>query len=217
MQNECVNICEKIWHKPQSEVQSIIITSRVNRIHVAKSSDEEIRICWNDTKLRKTEIAYKNGVLEISEQSVVAFYEMFALIELGRQKDIYIHIPDNFEGEVVIHSSHEPIYAENVCLLGYVEIESGTGKIQLSDVSGKRLLLNSKHGGIYARGLAVFEKMQATSVTGSLDFLLKDSAVGYDIQAKTEHGSGCLPSNYKRGTIPVTVLSSTGNINIIIR
>jgi len=65
---------KKECHFPLEKVCSIRITSRVNRIHILKNDKEKVSLRWKDTAIRKTEVSCKNGILNVAEQSVVAFY-----------------------------------------------------------------------------------------------------------------------------------------------
>lgn len=178
---------------------------------------EKVSLRWKDTAIRKTEVSCKNGVLNVSEQSVVAFYEMFALIELGREKDVYLYLPDSFEGNLTVHSSHEAVYVSGIHLNGTVKIESETGEIVISESQAENWVLVGRHGGIRADGLCAGKRIKAESVTGTVNILLDDTEQVYAVQANTEHGICSLPNGGNTEGVPVRIVSTSGNINVGIK
>lgn len=205
---------KKECHFPLEKVCSIRITSRVNRIHILGNDKEKISLRWKDTAIRKTEVSCENGVLNVAEQSVVAFYEMFALIELGREKDVYLYLPDSFEGNLTVHSSHEAVYVSGIHLNGTIKIESETGEIVISESQAENWVLVGRHGGIRADGLRAGKNIEAESVTGAMNILLDDSTQIYAVQANTEHGNCRLPEGGNTVGVPVRIVSSSGNISV---
>jgi len=87
---------------PVDSCQSINIESRIFQIQLTGCQGNDVRIRWQDTGVRKVEISESNGRLEIKESDLVTIYGMLGLIELTRDKELIIEIPQAFTGDIKV-------------------------------------------------------------------------------------------------------------------
>ena len=87
---------------PVDSCQSINIESRIFQIQLTGCQGNDVRIRWQDTGVRKVEISESNGRLEIKESDLVTIYGVLGLIELTRDKELIIEIPQAFTGDIKV-------------------------------------------------------------------------------------------------------------------
>lgn len=203
-----------VAHFKPEEVRRLEINSRISRIHVTAGKGDEILAEWHNTTVRKTRASLKGDTLYISEDTIVAFYEVFGLIELGKNKDFYLYLPADYKGDVSICTSHEPVFLTGIHMMGKVKIRTGSGAIELHDIQARAWDIKSDCGSICAERLCAESKIRAETPVGKIDISLVPQIRGYDIHAKTDMGQCIIPQNMGRGEIPVDIVSSTGTINI---
>ncbi|MCR4675392.1 MAG: zinc ribbon domain-containing protein [Lachnospiraceae bacterium] len=170
------------------ELSRIQIKSVVNKIHISLSNDDHIHIAWQDSKLRHTNIVHQGETLYIEEENVVAIMEIFGLIELRQNNDVYIRIPRKFKGTLHIDNTNETVSLDNVEIDGSLEIESVTGAIHLNCCRFNSGILRGKNSKISATSVNPLSHLSCITQTGQIDLSLTGSREEYTIDAQTNHG-----------------------------
>jgi hypothetical protein len=81
-----------------------------------KNDQEQIVLRWKDTNLRELCISICGSELNITDNVKPAVYELLALTELMRERELFLEIPGKYEGDVCVKSINEAIHFKDISL-----------------------------------------------------------------------------------------------------
>lgn len=193
------------------DIHLIHIQCRVCRIQLVGTPGNTIRVNWQDTTLRRMNVCLQDGVLEVKERDRAAIYEVFGLMELSRDKTLFIELPQGFVGDVQMEGTGELVECRQVTINGNLDIHTNTGRVFLSQTRAAQVNVNAAHGSIHANRIASDDSITLASANGEIICEVCGKTEDYTLFCHSQHGR-CRAPNTAHGKKTLRVDSVTGNI-----
>lgn len=198
-----------------NDIHVIHVRCRVCRIHVVGTAGSEIRLRWHDTKLRVLDVQAQDGTLEIRERDRAAIYELFALLEVSRDKEILLELPQTFTGDIRLEAIGETVECSGIRAAGKLELRTQTGAVRLSDSGADTLTIRADHGTIHGQGLFAEKEISMSTVTGSIFCQVQGSEKDYAVFCRSQHGQCRAPQGAPGSDRALRLNSNTGSVTAV--
>lgn len=212
MEND--NNAMKIKDFEIDNINSIKVNCRVSNIMIIGTNQEHITISWFDTRFRKLKFDLQNGELFIKEKDIIAIYGFFGLLELSKNKEIKLEIPNSYKGNIILETTKEGILCNNLAIESQLNITTNTGFVKMNDLVVDTLNIKAEHGNVASENIKVKNEITIRSLTGNICCNIKGKSSDYKMDCKSSHGKCDIKEYCSSGTKIMNVLTNTGNIKI---
>jgi len=201
---------------PADSCQSINIESKIFQIKLTGYQGNDIRIRWQDTGVRKVEISENNGRLDIKESDLVTIYGVLGLIELTRDKELIIEVPQTFAGDIMIHAmGGEHIKLDRIQTGGLLDIQTKTRMTILNAVKADSIRIEAKHsGGIHLSNIGCEQDITLRTAMGAIICGISEPLKNYSVSCYSKRGRCNVPLTNNIGVKTLNAESVSGNISI---
>jgi len=185
--------------------QSINVESKIFQIKLTGYQGNDIRIRWQDTGVRKVEISETGGRLDIRESDLVTIYGVLGLIELTRDKELIIEVPQTFAGDIIIHAmGGEHVKLDRIQTSGLLDIQTKTKMTILNAVKAESIRIETKHsGGIHANNIGCEQDITLRTAMGAIICGISEPPENYSVSCYSKRS---------RCNVPLTNNSGVKNI-----
>lgn len=195
-------------------IQKIQINCRIFKIRVVSCQSGKLELSWIDTSTRSLTVEQQNNELIITDNAAIALYGTLRLIDLKRDAQLLIKVPENYQGIITLQSNEEKIHLTDVKTNGNIGVASNTGEIILEDVETKVIDIRGNNGKINCLAIKATEKIDISSQNGSIDCCINDREENYTIYCKTQNRRCNFPECKGDGEKKLRITSKLGNISV---
>ncbi|MCD8052864.1 MAG: hypothetical protein LUF00_02225 [Lachnospiraceae bacterium] len=134
---------------PADGIRSLNISSKNYRIRIVSGNEESFILRFCNNRFRMLEVTPRGDCLNLSEKMAVTFYEFFRFVELMRENELLVELPQNCETLSIVARTGPTGILVNGVMVQSLQLESGTGEISVyrTDVT-KQLAAFSSAGKI---------------------------------------------------------------------
>lgn len=195
-------------------IQKIQINCRIFKIRVVGCQSSKLELSWSDTFTRSLTVEQQNNELIITDSAAIAFCGTLRLIDLKRDAQLLIKVPENYQGIVTLQSNEEKIHLTDVKTNGNIGVASNTGEITLENVEAKIIDVRGNNGKINCFATKVIETIDISSENGSIDCCMNDREENYTIYCKTRNRRCSIPECKGDGDKKLRITTKMGNISV---
>jgi len=201
---------------PADSCQSINVESKIFQIKLTGYQGNDIRIRWQDTGVRKVEISETDGRLDIRESDLVTIYGVLGLIELTRDKELTIEVPQTFAGDIIIHAmGGELVKLDHIQTSRLLDIQTKTRMTILNAVKAESIRIETKHsGGIHANNIGCEQDITLRTAMGAIICSISEPPKNYSVSCYSRRGRCNVPLTNSIGVKTLNAESVSGNISI---
>lgn len=196
-------------------IKRIKIMCSLFKIEVVNSESNQLELFWTDTFKRKLNISTEDNTLIIKDKAEIAIYATpLDLIELKRDGQFIIKIPQNYKGSVTVQSKEEKIIVHDLTFNGKLGISSNTGHIQLDNVNAEVINIVGNHGKINCCNISCLDMIDISSTDGKIDCYIYDKEENYTILTQSKPRKSNIPQQSGNGYKKLRVCSKLGRITV---
>ena len=201
---------------PADSCQSIHVESKIFQVQITGCQGNDICIRWQDTGVRKDEISEAGGRLDIKESDLVTIYGVLGLIELTRDKELIIEIPQVFTGDITINAAGgEHVKLDRIQTGGLLNIQTKTRMTILNAVKANSIRIEAKHnGGIHANNIQCERDITLITAMGAIICGISETTQNYSVSCYSKRGRCNVPLTNNIGVKTLNAESVSGNISV---
>lgn len=197
-----------------TEIKKLEINCKIFQICVTNSLSENIEISWRDTTLRTLKVKQDGDNLVITDKAMVTVYGTLALINLKKDSQLVVKIPNAFTGKIILQSNEEKIHLTDITSLGDIGISSNTGEVLLENVYANLIDVRGNHGKVECYSVAVDSMLDISTKDGQITCYIDGSKDDYSIFCNTKSHKCTCPETNDESPKKVRVVSQIGSISI---
>lgn len=198
----------------KNAIDKVDINCKICKIRVVSSVSDNIEISWNDTAMRKLEIVQDERVLHITDHASVGVYGTLALINLKKDNQILIKIPEAYSGIIIFQTKNEPIHLTDLNLSAAIGLSANTGEVLLENVKSSKIDIRGNNGKINCYSVSVTEAMSISSKSGHIQCYINGTEEEYSVFCKTNNRRQNCPEITGSGAKKLQIISETGSISL---
>lgn len=195
-------------------IQKIQINCKIFKIRVVGCQSGKLELSWSDTITRSLSVEQLNDELVITDSAAIALYGTLALIDLKRDAQLLIKVPENYQGIIILQSNEEKIHLTDVKTYGNIGVASNIGEIILENVEAKVIDIRGNNGKINCFAIKATELIDISSETGSIACCINDREENYTIYCITKSRRCNFPECKGDGDKNLRITSKMGSISL---
>ncbi len=197
-----------------NNIQKIQINCKIFKIRVVGCQSNNLELSWSDTFTRSLSVKQQDNVLFITDSAAITLYGTLTLIDLKRDAQLLIKVPETYPGIITLQSNEEKIHLTDVKTYGNIGIASNTGEIILENVETKVIDIRGNNGKINCLAIKVADQIDISSENGNIACCINDFEENYTIYCKTQNRRFNFPECKGDGNKKLRIVSKIGNISI---
>ena len=99
---------------PCAEIEKLDVNCTLYKIRVVESPSDMIEISWRDTAKRNLELKLEDRTLKLLDHAAISIYNTLALIDLKKDAQLLIKLPQNYTGKAIFQSKEEPVHLSSL-------------------------------------------------------------------------------------------------------
>jgi hypothetical protein len=195
-------------------IQKIQFNCKLFKIRVVGCQSGKLELSWRDTSTRSLIVEQQNDELVIKDRAAIALYGALGLIDLKRDSQLLIKVPQTYQGIITLQSNEEKIHLTDVKTNGNIGIASNTGEIVLENAEAKVIDIRGNNGKINCFAIKATEIIDISSEHGSIACCLNDHEENYTIYCKTQNRGCNFPECKGDGHKKLRITSKMGSISV---
>lgn len=195
-------------------IQKIQINCKIFKIRVVGCQSNKLELSWNDTFTRNLITKQQNDELTITDNAAITLYGTLSLIDLKRDSQLLIKVPENYEGIIILQSNEEKIHLTDIKTNGDIGVASNTGEIILENVEAKVIDIRGNNGKINCFAIKTAEIIDISSENGNIACCINDCEENYTIYCKTKNRRCNFPECQGDGNKKLRITSRRGSISV---
>jgi len=161
------------------QVKEIQVKTNLSKIQFIACPENEIKITWHDTSKRTTKANLTGDTLHIEDKAPITFYSTKGFIDLKRDNDISIEIPNTFCGDIHIEATDEIVRILGLQSCNRLSAQTRIANIECSSISANSISLTTIGGKIDLRGVSATSRISLKTERGEINCICIDSAEDY--------------------------------------
>lgn len=196
------------------EIEKLEIKCKIFKICVVSSQSNKIEISWSDTTMRSLKIKQEGRKLAICDHAAIGIYGTLALINLKKDAQLLIKIPEQFSGKLILQNKNETIHLMDVSIRGDIGISSNAGEIILENVNANLMDIRGNHGKVECYAVDVSDVLDISSENGSIYCCINDMEENYMVHCDTQNHRCSCPKTGGDGPKKLRIVSKLGSISV---
>lgn len=197
-----------------SGIQKIQINCHIFRIRVVGCKSNKLELSWSDTFTRSLDTEQQDNKLIITDKAAIALYGTLGLIDLKRDAQLLVKVPENYQGIITLQSNLEKIHITDIKTDGNIGVASNIGEIILDNVEAKVIDIRGSNGKINCYAINATETIDISSENGSIYCCVNDREENYTVYCKTNNRSCNFPECKGNGEKKLRITSEIGIISV---
>ncbi|MFR0555687.1 DUF4097 family beta strand repeat-containing protein [Pseudoscardovia radai] len=171
---------------PVAEIERVEVNCKLFAIRVMGSATDNIELSWRDTTMRSLEVKQEGNTLKLIDHAAIGIYGTLALINLKRDDQLLIKLPESFTGKAIIQSRSESVHLSDLKFPGNLGVSSDAGEILLENVETTKIDIRGNLCKVNCYGVGVAETMDISSKTGQIQCYVDGTEEEYSVFCNTE-------------------------------
>ncbi|MFR0557962.1 hypothetical protein PSRA_0179 [Pseudoscardovia radai] len=171
---------------PVTEIERVEVNCKLFAIRVMGSATDNIELSWRDTTMRSLEVKQEGNTLKLIDHAAIGIYGTLALINLKKDDQLLIKLPESFTGKAIIQSRSESVHLSDLKFPGSLGVSSDAGEILLENVETAKIDIRGNLCKVNCYGVGVTETMDISSKTGQIQCYVDGTEEEYSVFCNTE-------------------------------
>ncbi|MDD3123950.1 MAG: DUF4097 family beta strand repeat-containing protein [Candidatus Izemoplasmatales bacterium] len=194
----------------EDEFTSMAFTLENKKVTVLPSEDENIKICYYESK--HDAITIENDGTTLSILNETEWYFHFFTLNIFSSPviyQVYIYLPDTFAVDLLVNTDNGAIYVSDHSLFTSLNLESSNGEIHLDNIdTTASIRLDTSNGGLYINNVSTTSSITLDTSNGKVAV---DELTALRVDISTSNGN--IDCN-NITTDNLNVYTSNGSIDI---
>ena len=144
---------------PVTEIERLEVNCKLFAIRVMGSATDKIELSWRDTTMRSLEVKQEGNTLKLIDHAAIGIYGTLALINLKKDDQLLIKLPESFTGKAIIQSRSESVHLSDLKFPGNFGVSSDAGEILLENVETAKIDIRGNLCKVNCYGVGVTETL----------------------------------------------------------
>lgn len=197
-----------------NEIDKLEVNCKIFQIRLVGSLSDKIEFSWKDTATRRLEIKRDGNLLKVVDHMATTVYGTLALINLKKDAQLLIKIPENYSGKLILQNKDNPIHLTDVSIFGDIGIANKAGDILLENVSANLIDIRGNHGKVKCYEIKADSMIDISTESGAITCSINDLQENYSIFCDTKNRRTDCPRGTENAPKKLRVSSKIGLITV---
>lgn len=171
---------------PVTEIERLEVNCKLFAIRVMGSATDKIELSWRDTTMRSLEVKQEGNTLKLIDHAAIGIYGTLALINLKKDDQLLIKLPESFTGKAIIQSRSESVHLSDLKFPGNLGVSSDAGEILLENVETAKIDIRGNLCKVNCYGVGVTETLDISSKIGQIQCYVDGTEEEYSVFCNME-------------------------------
>lgn len=171
---------------PVTEIERLEVNCKLFAIRVMGSATDKIELSWRDTTMRSLKVKQEGNTLKLIDHAAIGIYGTLALINLKKDDQLLIKLPESFTGKAIIQSRSESVHLSDLKFPGNLGVSSDAGEILLENVGTAKIDIRGNLCKVNCYGVGVTETLDISSKIGQIQCYVDGTEEEYSVFCNME-------------------------------